>query len=405
MKLVHFADAHLGLVTASDESVTSRGIAKREVDVARTFRTMFDQIIRIAPDLIVIGGDLFDRVRPSNHATVLAVEEFARLKRALPNTITVLAAGNHDVKSSVTGTVLPILSHVGVHVADRHAERFYFPERDLAVLAVPDSPGNVRPAITPDARARYNVAVIHGEAEGVPRKGHAPVNEIAAKDVDAPRWHYVAMGHQHVYRQLADNWFYSGAIDYTSTDIWGERREEIANGIPGKGFIERDLDTGTHTFHPITGVRAVVDLPTLDATGLTPEEIAERIRASLETCPDGAIVRLVIDEISRDIGRAIHPRGIQLEAKRRLFSLNLTLNRPDPMARIREVTTERKKEIESLGSRVLRTLQTRELPADVDRDQFVAAGMAYFGEASDGETSIIEQQLSASIALPLERAS
>jgi DNA repair exonuclease SbcCD nuclease subunit len=366
---------------------------------------MFDQIIALAPDLIVIGGDLFDKVRPSNHAVVFAVEQFARLKRELPNTITVLAAGNHEVKSSVTGSVLPVLSHVGVHVADRHAERFYFSERNLAVLAIPDSPGNVRPAITPDPRARYNVAVIHGELEGMPRKGPTPENEITTEALGASRWTYVALGHQHVYREMAPNVFYSGATDYTSSDIWGERREEIALGIPGKGFIERDLETGAHTFHPIAGVRAVFDLSAIDATGLTPDEIIARIESSVAECPDGAIVRLVVNEIPRDIGRAIGEKAIRRTAERRLFLLRLVLRRPDPMARIREVTTERKKEIESVVQRTRRHANERELPPDVDRGEFVAGMMRYVGEAGEKGTSIIEQQTSESLSLPLERAS
>ena len=37
---------------------------------------------------------------------------------------------------------------------------------------------------------------------------------------------YVALGHYHVYREIAPNAFYSGSIEYTSPNVWGELVEE-----------------------------------------------------------------------------------------------------------------------------------------------------------------------------------
>ena len=65
-----------------------------------------------------------------------------------------------------------------------------------------------------------------------------------------PRWDYIALGHYHVYRAFAPNAFYTGSLDYTSTNRGASAIEEERAGLSGKGIIEHDLATGTHTFHP-----------------------------------------------------------------------------------------------------------------------------------------------------------
>ena len=101
---------------------------------------------------------------------------------------------------------------------------------------------------------------------------HEPsAQEIAQDELHPARWDYIALGHYHVYRRIAPNQFYSGSLDYTSTNTWGERVEEGLAGVPGKGIIEHDLATGTHTFHPIERSREFVDLPAVSARGLTTE--------------------------------------------------------------------------------------------------------------------------------------
>jgi DNA repair exonuclease SbcCD nuclease subunit len=78
--------------------------------------------------------------------------------------------------------------------------------------------------------------------------------ELKLSDLGCDRWSYVALGHYHVYHKYAPNAYYSGALEYTSTNIWGEAEEAITKQIPGtsgKGLIEHDLETGRHQFHPI----------------------------------------------------------------------------------------------------------------------------------------------------------
>ena len=107
---------------------------------------------------------------------------------------------------------------------------------------------------SPDAQARWNVLLMHGEVEGMPRAGGMPAEraavEVSREELGASSWSYVALGHYHVYQQIAPNAFYAGSIDYTSTNPWEELVEERSSGLPGKGFIEHDLETGEHRFDP-----------------------------------------------------------------------------------------------------------------------------------------------------------
>src|SRR5215467_11484079 len=94
MRLVHISDLHLGY--RQFQRLTPTGVNQREADVAGTFRGAIDRIIALAPDVVVVAGDVFHSSRPTNQAILHAFLQFSRLVRALPNTEVVIVAGNHD---------------------------------------------------------------------------------------------------------------------------------------------------------------------------------------------------------------------------------------------------------------------------------------------------------------------
>jgi exonuclease SbcD len=173
----------------------------------------------------------------------------------------IMVAGNHDFpRAADTGCLLPLFQQLGVTVVDRAAQKIVFPELSLNVLAVPDTPGMVRPAFTPDPECRFNIVVMHGEVEGMSGLRHErALQSYRQGDVPAG-WDYIALGHYHVHQQLAPNMYYSGSIDYTSTNPWGELADEKKFGVSGKGFVERNLVTGEHTFHalPKTAITSIL---------------------------------------------------------------------------------------------------------------------------------------------------
>src|SRR5512142_3390185 len=94
MLLAHLADLHLG--DRAYHRLAPGGLNARERDVALAFSRALDQVIAQGVDLVLVAGDVFHTVRPSNTAIADAFRQFARLAAALPGTPIVAIAGNHD---------------------------------------------------------------------------------------------------------------------------------------------------------------------------------------------------------------------------------------------------------------------------------------------------------------------
>ena len=128
MRIVHLADLHLGF--RQYQRLTPSGINQREADVAGTVQRAIAQIIALAPEAIVVGGDVFHSVRPSNPAILHAFRAFSALRDRLPDTPIIMVAGNHDApRTTETGCILRLFREIGVYVADAKAELFTFPSR------------------------------------------------------------------------------------------------------------------------------------------------------------------------------------------------------------------------------------------------------------------------------------
>ncbi|MEX2180927.1 MAG: DNA repair exonuclease [Gemmatimonadaceae bacterium] len=386
MRLVHLSDLHLGF--RQFQRQTPSGTNQREADVAASFTRAVDRLITLAPELVVVGGDVFHTVRPTNWTILHAFQEFARLVEALPHTAIVIAAGNHDMpRSTETICLLRLFAApLGIHIADREARRFPFADLGLSVLAVPDlPPGTVD--LHPDPEAKYNVLVLHGEVQGaIPNTDHADRAslQIPLAEVVRPGWDYVALGHYHVYKRIADHVYYSGSLDYTSTNPWGELAEEKAQKLPGKGMIERDLASGKQIFHPLPVARAFVDLPPIDGRGMTAADLDEAIQKAVARIAggvDGKVVRLVAREVPRHIAREIDHRALR-EIQRRALHFHLDTRRPEVVRRQASGAPGRRP---SLADTLRDALIARPVVPGVGRDALVALGMHYLAEAELAE--------------------
>jgi exonuclease SbcD len=383
MRLVHLSDIHLGF--RQYERQTPAGKNQREADVATTLRTVIDKVIEIHPDLVLIAGDVFHAVRPTNPAILHAFQQFSRLVQALPQSTVVMVAGNHDTpRTAESVSILRLFSSLGINVVEGDAKRFTLHEQDVSILAVPDMEG-VDPPFPIDPTAKYNVLVIHGEVEGViprymERLDRAPM-KISQRALAAEKWDYIALGHYHVYRPVLPHAFYSGSIDYTSTNPWGEMVEEKESGKGGKGIIEHDLATKTHKFHPIPPVRRWVDLRPISGAGLSPAALDAAIREAVEQCEGGIedkIVRLVVSDVPRHIVRELDHKTIR-EFKRKALHFNLDTRRPEIMRpKVGQAAPGRRA---SLADTVREKLQTRVLTENIDRAALVELGLYYLREA------------------------
>lgn len=397
MRLVHLSDLHLGY--RQFQRQTAAGINQREADVGQVFRNAIDKVIELEPDLVLIAGDVFHNVRPSNPAILLAFNQFSRLARALPDAIIVMVAGNHDApRSAETVCILRLFAPLGIHVVDAEARRLTFPERDLAILAIPDTLAP-KPSLSPDPDFKHNVLVMHSELRGIIPLSNADTERAALQvdpdDIGYDRWSYVAMGEYHIHRKLHHNAFYSGAIEYTSFNIWGELQEEKEARLPGKGLVEWDLERRKRTFHPIAPARRLVDLPPIDGRGLSAAEVDTIVRDNVANWPGGiddCIVRQVVLDIPRHVSREIDQRALR-EYKRRALSYQLDPRRPEVVRQVGSGAAGRRT---SLTDTVRDWLASRTLPPDVPRDALVELGLRYLKDAEAAEHE--------ALAAPAERA-
>jgi len=382
VRLAHLSDLHLGF--RQFQRTTPEGINQREADVAASFARALDRVIELRPDLVLIAGDVFHTVRPTNPAILHAFTQFSRLVRALPDAIVVVVAGNHDMpRSSETTCILRLFAPLGIHVVDSAPRRLTFPERDLSILAVPDlPPGTVQ--LEPDPGAKHNVLLLHGEVEGAmpPHARHSDRTAltIPAAAVSAPEWNYVALGHYHVYKRVGPNAYYSGALDYTSTNVWSEIEEQRSQKLPGKGMIERNILTGKQTFHPLPVVREFVDLPRIDGRGMSASDLDAAIAALVARAPggiDAKVVRLVARNVPRHVARELDHRALR-EMQRKALHFHLDTRRPEVIRRDASGAPGRRP---SLADMLRESLRGRMLASDIDRDALVDLGLHYLREA------------------------
>jgi len=377
VKLAHIADPHLGIRQYHRQ--TSTGINQREADVASAFRAAVDGVLAARPDAVVVAGDLFHSVRPTNYAIVFAFRQFQRLREALPNAPIVLIAGNHDTPRSVeTGSILRLFEELGVDVASDAPRRLVYPELDLSIFAVPH--GSVltdeRPALEPEGTQKYQVLLAHFEVEGEYPTGHvaaeyggAVVNRGALHLED---WTYVALGHYHTQHQVARNAWYAGALDYIGPNIWGEARDEADHGSHGKGWLLIDLTTGRVERHSVPLASEVLDLEAVKAEGMSAAAIDESISLRLGAIRGGLsnkIIRLRVFDIPRHVSRELSHtaiRGFKTEA----LHFHLDLRRPE----VRRTTGLGSPGRQTLPELVVSYLEGRPLPAELDREAFVRLG-------------------------------
>jgi DNA repair protein SbcD/Mre11 len=378
MRLAHLADLHIGF-RQFDRS-NPAGANQREADVAEALRRAMDAVIAARPDAVLLAGDVFHSVRPTNHAILRLFAELQRLRAALPGAAVVMISGNHDTPHrSETGTILALYRALGVHVVERQPERIRLP--GLVVTTVPELAIPKAAELVPEPGV-LNVLLIHGEARGHFTQGVTGRLPDVGEATLAAAWDYVALGHYHVSARVAPQAWYSGSLDYVSSDPWGELREQAKRGLPGKGWLLVELAAGAEpavAFQPVQPPRRFVDLPALDAEGLGAAEIDAELEARAADIED-AVVRQVVTNLSRETARALDHAAIRARKGRALHYL-MDARRPAPEATTVEARALRMRRLDEI---VDEFLGARALPPDLDRAEFKRLGQEYLALAMAG---------------------
>ncbi|HZE93254.1 MAG TPA: DNA repair exonuclease [Gemmatimonadales bacterium] len=397
MKLAHLADLHLGF--RQFDRQTPKGINQREWDVAEAFRRAVDDLLEQKPQLIVIAGDLFHSVRPTNAAILFCFRQFHRLRAGLAETPIVVIAGEHDTpRSTETGAILRLYEALGVEVAVEEARRIVLPKLDCAVLAVPQQAlaQAERPALRPEAGGpTLNVLVTHGvygglgEERGTMEYGGA---ELSREILAPEKWDYIALGHYHTAQSVATNAWYSGSLDYLPPNPWGQLQDEAAQRTGakgkkervGKGYLLVDLPGARVAFRSIAPSRRHIDLPFIQGAGLSAKEIdaqiAERVSAAKI---DDQIVRLVVWDVERAVARDLDHAAIR-GYKARALNFQLELRRPESQRVVGAAGAGTKRQ--TLTETVRDFLGRRPLDAELNRETFVKLGVEYLETAEPPST-------------------
>ncbi len=393
MKLAHLADLHLGFRQYTRQ--TPHGINQREADVATAFRRAVDSVAAARPDVVIVAGDVFHSVRPTNAAILDSFNQFRRLGEALPGTPIVIIAGNHDTpRSSETGTILTLFEALpNIHVAARDSRRLVFEELDLAVFCVPHGAIRMasRPTMRPEAGVRWNVLLTHGEVAGVVPGDRSFVEYGGAMvepgDLHAEQWSYVALGHYHVAQQVTPNAWYAGSIEFVSSNPWGELREGDRLGWgDAKGWLLATLGDrqASVEFVPLERSRRHIDLEPVDGAGKTAAELDTLIKthvAGIPEGPDDQVVRQLITNVSRHVARDVDHGAIR-DYKARALHYHLDIRRPDVKREIGVGSPGRRQTLEEM---VTEYLERREVAPGVERSALLALGRRYLEQvARDG---------------------
>ena len=325
MKLIHFADLHLGVENYGHTNPET-GFPTRFEDFLKTFDHLVEFAVNQKADLVLFCGDAYKSREPSQTQQ----REFAkRIKRLSESGIPVfLLVGNHDLPNAIgraTATeIFDTLAVKNVYVANKPA-----------VFSIPTEAGVVQIASLPWLRrssllTREEMKTL--STDRLKEKMEQVLTDIIAKQVQGldpalpavlaahvwitgvtpgsersmslgtehglllsnvanPAFDYVALGHIHKQQVLSDNppVVYSGSLERVD---FGEEADD-------KGFYVVDIQTDengkrktNYQFQKIEGRRFITMTVDIDAEETNPT--AKIIRTITAQPVKDAIVRLQI---------------------------------------------------------------------------------------------------------------
>jgi DNA repair exonuclease SbcCD nuclease subunit len=373
-RLVALGDAHLGrshLAHIRD----GEGRNVREEDFLRSFSWAIEETIRQEPDGFVWLGDVFDHARPSYRTFAHVLAGLQRLTGA--GLTGVAISGNHDTPR-VRGTGSPYDALERVFPQVTFAWRLEAVTTELAgvlVHAVPQTlsvedlraqlavaAGSVRPDAT-------NLLLAHVALTSLPARAWRDINELEVEEAAFDRaFDLVLLGHYHAHQRVSRRTWYAGSTD---TFSFADSPEVE------KGIVVLDTDTGRIEHVPNPGERplATVSVP---AASLSAGELVDAVETAARGVPDGAIVRVFLNEVDPVAYRQVPNEGFQEVVPGALW----VQVEPDFGAEV--LAVQGGPEVGSLEQEWAGYVELQDL-AGLERPRVVALGARYLQQAQ-GET-------------------
>ncbi len=294
-RLVAFGDAHLGrshLAHLRDD----QGRNLREEDFLRSFAWAVRTTIELEPDGFLLLGDMFDHARPTYRTFSKVLVGLKELNAAGLEGVAI--SGNHDTpRVRGTGSPYAALEEIFPNVAfawnlqarsvDLAGARIHAVPQTLTVADFREQLQRAGDEIRTDA---VNVLLAHVALTSLPSREWRDINELELEEgAFDKRFDQVLLGHYHVFQNVSKRTWYGGSTDsFTFADV--------PSGSGPKGLVLLDTDAGTVEHVPNPGERPLVTFGVATA-GLGAGEIVSAVAQITTEVPDGAVVRVFLNEV------------------------------------------------------------------------------------------------------------
>ncbi|MCK4863091.1 MAG: exonuclease SbcCD subunit D [Dehalococcoidales bacterium] len=329
MKIIHFADLHLGVENYGRIDPTT-GLSSRLNDFLSALDQLIDYALENNVDLVLFCGDAYKTREPSQTQQ----REFAkRINRLATSNIPVfLLAGNHDMPNAswraTTTEIFDTLAVKNIYVSSNRPDIYNIPtdsgtvqvvslpwlrrstllsHEDTKNLSLEQVNQRMQEALTrviSDKAAALDTTLpailaahvwVTGAkvgSESLMSIGQEPA--VLLSNIALPAFDYIALGHIHKHQVLSENppVVYAGSLERVD---FGEENDE-------KGFYVVDIDSDpaagkrqvSFEFHPVNARRFLTIDVAPEADDLDPTATVLRAIAGQETNVKDSVVRLNI---------------------------------------------------------------------------------------------------------------
>ncbi|MHA1665461.1 MAG: metallophosphoesterase family protein, partial [Candidatus Njordarchaeales archaeon] len=239
IRIVHLADTHI------DPTFRYLGVKQyeRKKDFLQAFQYAVKKTLELKPDILLISGDLYDKVNPRNPARTIVMRALRRIHH---EGIEIYAiSGNHDTPRSIEEGASPLheieaSGFIKYFSKTSEIEAHHTKVGSLYVCISGASfnhtfPDELDPleAMTPPIEGDINISILHYNIAPIKVKPIWAAPTI--KETSIPKeLHYLALGHIHKFQKIrvGNTWIiYPGSTERRS---FAEEREP-------KGFVYLEL--------------------------------------------------------------------------------------------------------------------------------------------------------------------
>lgn len=405
MKIIHFADLHLGVETYGRIDPAT-GLSTRLNDFLKVFDELVDYALTNKVDLVIFCGDAYKSREP----TQTQQREFARRinRLATAGIPIVLVTGNHDLPNAIgraTATeIFDTLAIKNVYVANKpELFKISTSSGEIQVVAIPwlrrsallagedtknlsleqvnqkiqtaitqaiaNKVVDLNPSLPSILAAHLSVGSAKAGSESMMSIGQEPM--LLLSDVALPVFDYIALGHIHRQQVLAEKppVVYAGSLERID---FGEENDE-------KGFYVIDIQTKggkkevVYNFQPVNArrfftIKLDINEASTDPTAaiidaiknqkeITQDSIV-RLNISLPSSLEGQLRNNEIKEALKDAASLTIAPNVQRETRLRLGTN--TVDEITPLEALKayletqQLSEERKKTLLEYGENLIK---------------------------------------------------